>query len=116
MENFVKCGEKEKHLFIPDGWYLLLGNQIVEKGDMVANILQFHWMNIDDDDVGIIATACGDYVIRKHKNFCVTCEKYYTGMAFALPNQQHLERNKKLCECENCYNKRNTNIYNIVKK
>lgn len=66
-ENIVKCGEKGRHLRIPDG-YKLLGRDIIITEEMrdhvlVANIRDLHWEQLYDDDIGFKADLIGDHVI-----------------------------------------------------
>jgi len=67
MEMIVKCGEKERHLLIPEGYYKLGEDEITKEGDLVANIRKLYWMPIESDpeDIGFKAGLVGDHVIRK---------------------------------------------------
>lgn len=61
----IKVGEKGRHMEIPEGWRLLKPDEIVEKGDKVANVRQFYWMEAEvDEDIGFPASHA-DFVIRK---------------------------------------------------
>lgn len=66
MAEYVKCGNKERHLDIPDGWRKLGPDEIIQEGDKIANVQQVHWMHVfkDDEDIGSPASFC-DHVIRK---------------------------------------------------
>ena len=61
----IKVGEKGRHMEIPEGWRLLEPNEIVERGDKVANVRQFYWMEAEvDEDIGFPASY-SDFVIRE---------------------------------------------------
>lgn len=58
----VKVGKKQRHLKIPDGWYLVTEGTF-HKGDKAANLYEAVWEPIDDEDVG--NPLYYDFVIRK---------------------------------------------------
>ena len=76
--GMVKCGDKGRHLAIPDNWRLLGAEEVVEKGDKVANIRALRWEALEEDadydytDVGKLAgSGVGDFVIRR---ICFNCK------------------------------------------
>lgn len=64
MLNILKVGPKSRHLEIPDGWYILV-NQEMKTGDLVANIHKIKWEPIDSEDVALNSNIY-DFVIRKY--------------------------------------------------
>jgi len=66
MGEILKVGNKERHLEIPEGWRKLNPDEIIEKGDKIANVQQIYWMDVTewDEDIGCPASYC-DHVIRK---------------------------------------------------
>lgn len=63
QDGLVKCGEKGRHLPIPNGWKLLGPREIVDESDKVANVRQVEWTRVESDEVGLPAEAVGDFVI-----------------------------------------------------
>ena len=63
----VLCGEKRKHLEIPEGWRKLDPNEEVLKDDKAANIRAICWELVNEDEIGFTAEIAGDHIIRKVK-------------------------------------------------
>lgn len=66
--SHVKVGNKQRHMAIPNGWYVLQADVAVVAEDMVANHYYLKWEPVDDSDVGLPAMDVGDHVIRMGHN------------------------------------------------
>lgn len=66
--SYVKVGEKQRHLYIPEGWKLVIQGQIL-KGDMIAEVNRLVWDDAEDEGwVGIdVSELDSGAVIRKIK-------------------------------------------------
>lgn len=63
--NFVKVGEKGKHLTIPEGWHLVTSG-LVKKNDKYAHVEKHCWYPVEEDfDVGHPAEWI-DFLIREN--------------------------------------------------
>lgn len=79
--DYVKIGDKGRHLKIPKGYKLVTDKSIIITKDnmknfKVANLHQIFWMSVTKDDISDIygnifenfpAVEVGDYVIMKEK-------------------------------------------------
>lgn len=73
-ENFVLCGDKKKHLEIPEGYILVTPEERQDvfvtkeniKNFKVANIRKYFWENLDiDEDIDMPLVYVGDHLIKK---------------------------------------------------
>lgn len=69
MKQIVKCGEKGRHLEIPEGYQELSKNVVVTEqmapNCLVADIVHLCWIPLDEEDIGMRAYVIGDHVIEK---------------------------------------------------
>jgi hypothetical protein len=62
----VKVGDKNKHLKVPDDWYLVIIGKC-KAGDKFANLQTFEWHEVEEDDIGLDNTDF-EVLIRENES------------------------------------------------
>lgn len=63
----VKCGEKGRHLQIPEGYRKMGDDEVVTIECRVANVFKVQWERVENDEIGMKAYVVGDHVITPIK-------------------------------------------------